>query len=417
MHRYLLLLALFFLWAGPVVAQQEQTSDLILELYQEAGPELGSLLFEPDVVLTLSGHKGLSRRLDGVLVEADGPILDRLNAKLKGCRLVGDEGELYVESLVGLESRTGRSDLPWVSPFDAESGWTGFRNWRYELREKDGVHGLAVLSLLYGEPDPAAQAYVDRENDRISANLLIRSDIPYTRILHGEEPYFRLPAGDADHPDVVSTMNRWESELETFYEDPRVKELMRSEEFLAARKSRRPRLYIDDISEKWMRREYDVWGVFHDDSGLTVGKERVLIAQIEPLVRLIRSGETPEKWLEFLYLKNALQGNPALTGNDLRNWIWKGGYDRSPARGRLYQAVKEQAPGYLAALAGRYWKTWLEDESRDAENTHFLLSHPDMKASFKGMEQSQKERVREILLEFDDDVLLRVLRQEPPYKG
>lgn len=416
MHRYLLILALFLFWTGSVRAQQRQTSDLILDLYQEAGPELGSLLFESDVVLTISGHKGLSRRMDGVLVEADGPVLERLNARLEGCRLVSDGTELRVESLEGLESCTGRSDLPWVSPFDAESGWAGFRDWRIELREKDGVDGLAILSVLYGEPDPAAQGYLDREGDRIMGKLWIRSDIPYSQVLAGEDTYFRLPARDADHPEVVSTINRWEAELEAFYEDPRIKELIRSEEFLAARESRRPRLYLDDVSEKWMRREYDVWGVFDDDSGLTVGKERVLIAQIDPLVRMIRSGETPDKWLDFLYLKNALQGNPSLTGNDLRNWIWRGGYDRSPARARLYKAVKEQAPGYLVALAGRNWNSWLEDEDRDAENTHFLLSHPDMKVSFEGLEESQKERVRQILSGFDDDALLRALRQEPPYK-
>jgi hypothetical protein len=420
MRKLLIAPILALLLFTPALAQpaRVQAADLILELYEEAGPGLGCLLFEPDIFLTLSGHKTQSRWIENVVTQADAPTVEKLNRALEkhGSRLVIDDEYFYAQSLVGLEESIARSGLTWLIPFDKASGWEGLEAWRIEQRNQLDDESLEVLSFMQGLPDSAVRGRgIDK--DLIDFDMRISTDLPYSRVLMGSGVNFFMSPKYAADPDVLEVTRRLGEELRTFYLHDQVRQVIRTPEFLNARKERRPDLESDDRSEKWLRGDYDMWSVFEVSSttGVTVERERVLIENIDELEKRIRAGDTPPEWARWLSQQNSRLDNAPLTGSDIRAWIWKGGYSRAPAaRKRLYDVIKEVAPGYIDQLAGNYLEDWLEDDGSWDKRTYVLLSHPDIKTHFAGLGPSEKARVREILSR-SEHVLVRALAQDSPY--
>jgi hypothetical protein len=421
--RKLLTICLFSILLVSSSAAQStkgETADLILELYEKVGPGLGCLLFEPDIFLTLSGQKAASRWIrDAVVSEADEAAVESLNRILEpyGSRLVlDDQQRLYAESLVGLRQSALRSRLPWMEPFDIATGWSGYSRWRSKQRAKLDDESLELLVFLYGIPDSAVSGR-GLEKDLIASSMRISTDLPYSEVLMNEGVNFRVSPEDAVAPDVLEATERMSRELRDFYLDSRVRKLIRTPEFLQARRERRPTLGVGDRSEKWLRGDYDVWSVFQVAStlGVSVEQERVLIESIGELEKRVRAGQTPDEWSRWLGAENNKLGNAPLDGSVIRTWLWHGAYPQSSAaRQKFYRAVKEVAPGYIAGLAAHYLEGWLDEDGAYDERTYVLLSHPDIKTTFEGLGDPDKERVRSILSR-SDDLLIRALAQEAPY--
>ena len=421
MHKFSVSLLLLLLFLAPSQAQSTEAtaSDFVLELYDEAGPSLGCLLLEPDMVLTLTGHKAESRWIRDVAeAQTDGPTVEKINRFLEphGSRLVMVDDELYAKSLVGLEKSTQRSRLPWMEPFDKAEGWSGFSDWRSKQRDKLDNESLELIAFLHGEPDSAVRGR-GLEKDVIAHRQRVTTDVPYAEILKNEGVNFRVSPQDAAAPDVTETVQRFSGVLKEVYEDPRVDEVLRSEPFLNARRARRPDLGVGDRTEKWLRGEYDVWSVFDVSStlGLTVEHERLLMDNIDGLVEKIKAGETPDRWALWLSGENQKRQNTPLDGSQLRHWVWNGAYPESAlARRQFYDAVKEVAPGYLEGLATRYLEDWMQEDGSYGERTFILLSHPDIKSRFENLTDADKARVREILAG-SEEVLVKAVAQEGPY--
>lgn len=416
MRQFLFLLLLPMFLHGPASAQQaSDTTELVLELYREAGPGVGCLLLEPEMVLFFGGHKPRTHRITEAVSSEDAGTFERLNRFLqsRGHRLVLEDDSFFGQSLVGLEQCTARSGLDWVEPFSKETGWRGYDRWVAEAQRKLDEDTLDLVDFMYGRPD---SALMGSDDDAVAESFFMTTSIPYAYFLSGYDVDFRVSPNDAAAPDVVEATRRLGSELSRFYTDPKVRELLQSEEFLKARRERRPRLKHDAQSEAWLRGEPNLWSTFNVSAhpGLTVEHERVLLSNVDELVQRLQNGETPQELAIWLYTEGAEEGTPPLEASQIKTWVWTGGYGKHPAREKVYNAFKEQSPVYISKLAEYYLDSWLEDGGSSGESTFVLLSHPDIKARFTELSVEQQSKAREILSR-SESLLVRALSQEPPY--
>lgn len=422
-------LGLLLLIPAPALAQVDsaetelaaRTEKLLDALYQKAGPGLGSILYEPGVVIALAGLSPTSHALDAVR-EEDIALLPALNGILEpvGARLVARAGSdsLTVESLPGLQRFTEATTLPFVSKFQAEQGWDALSLW-YESLEKSletehpGKANSMVYDIRSGETDSAILAAGDPAGPEI-----LYARLPYATFLSGEAASLTVQPADAGAAAVRAAMSDRSEFLKAFYTSPAVRARLRSPDFLQARKVRRPR--ADSASENWFRGEKLGYGLT-DYEPCPLLAEQLLIDHQDELVAMLEGGATPMEMLAALNEWAAERGMPGrISEMRLQDWVWAGAYSgAAPARARLYHAVQAVKPEALSAMAEnrvRYWKESAEGAKKpDAERALETFRHPEVLAYYATLAPAEQKAIRESLEELSFDIGIRSLLAAPPF--
>lgn len=237
-----------------------QTAELVQQLYQIAGPRIGSLLVESNIVLTLAGARGKTYFAIAHPQTEDTDHLDRINTHLKeqGMRFCftkqpdGSSPTLkgYIQNLQGYERVSRLTHKFGIRQFDASGGWEGLRQWDQETLQNlyeqqsqgkiareagDVVHILEGVALGY--PD---QAIEDRLYEGIHERTadMIRADIPEVDIYQGEAPLFNYYKNHSNAGDIKNTINLWRTILQDFYAHPWHQALTNDQEFKQMRQLR-----------------------------------------------------------------------------------------------------------------------------------------------------------------------------------
>lgn len=426
--RNRILLALLILLTVPCLGQSalseaKSTAKLLDSLYKKAGPQVGCLLYEPEILLTIAGFRPTRGGYSDKLSAADQAKVEGLNGLAEGLRFEFKDTSITVHSLKGLERMTSQSKLPSITPFKSEEGWSGFDAWFPKYRktlENAGVDKVSahVYGIRAGLPDSAIRATIAMRSDPLDYDRYVELDIPGQDRLETDLTIRVMPE-DVEAPDVVATQQSWGGFLGSFYSLPEVKERLIDAGFQAARKA----AGRDSYSEKWDRDERLLdSGHFQPSSyRATVSQERVLNGAIEELEASIMAGDPPREWYRLLLKESSDQGVGFLEPEKIAKWAWAGGYDRSPVRNRLYKALKKGKPTYLQAIAIQklgYWQARDVEEIRsyEMEGALRLMLHPEVKQRFSNMSATEQAKMLEKLDDYSGDVRIRALMAEPPYK-
>lgn len=351
-------------FADPV----EKAVSRLNSLYQAGGPAVGCLLYEPCFVLALADLRPVGAWAGNPILPEEVSRVEALDriAKEFDCSIQTYEGQLTVLSLAGLELTSSETTFAWAEPpYKAETGWSGWNEWfrSSEVRaERLGLKRLDdyIEGLRLGYPDTAIRGYIGQERDLLRHARSVSASIRYADFLTTGEPDFDLLPEDVLAEDIERVVMRWGDFLCRFYTDPRVRELITSEEFLQARRAKRPD-FVNGRNEMWMRRDHlsdkRLFSPRREDRP-TREDELVLTAALGELEESVARGEPPYEWV-LLLQRQAFRENRRswITPELLREWIWLGGLGLSPHRLKLFEIVDEQSPELVEALLHQRIKT------------------------------------------------------------
>lgn len=246
-----------------------ETAELVAQIYQLAGPRIGPLLVEANIVLTLAGARGQTEFFianpqpnDWEKVAAVKKILEsrgiKIRAQDKTFKAASDNKETLivdVENLKGYEYASHLSRIPGISRFDASTGWEGFREWRirvsaglrkaivenripYTENTEGEIQGMIITGISKGYPDTAIYDAIDCWIVHERTYQLADSQIPYVDIYHGAEPNFDFHPDHKNDPTIQQTITSWGKILEDFYASPWHQQIKRNPQFQQTRELR-----------------------------------------------------------------------------------------------------------------------------------------------------------------------------------
>lgn len=246
----------------PEMLSGQETAAIVEELYDIAGPRIGSQFVESNIVLTLAGARGQTEFFIKNPQTGDRAIINKINEELlkKGMKIypVGevntettDGSEFQTVNLMnlhGFERSSKLSHIPGIIPFDSSTGWDGFQQWNSEtfsrMKElaKQGqfpfpeskIHSV-VAGVKKGYPDQAIYDAVEwwGINDRQSP--ITDSDIKHVSLYHGAEPNFLYRPDHKNNPDIQQVISNWGDMLENFYNTPWHQQIKTDQQFIQAR--------------------------------------------------------------------------------------------------------------------------------------------------------------------------------------
>ncbi|MCL5435544.1 MAG: hypothetical protein M1275_00440 [Patescibacteria group bacterium] len=240
-----------------------EVAKIIENLYGRLPPDIGCHLAESNVVLTLSGMKGMTQ----FYVEASAPSdAERIKSSISQLNdwLIQHQPELQfvparspranvegrqllsvgVNNLRGYERASRLSKLPGVRPFDSQEGFTGLGQWMADCGEglrkaqvsgalpKDYSIGDIEAGLYFGYPDQAILDRVDQVAKRGGGmEGLQDSVIPFTGVHRETDPNFEFYPEHAKAPEVKDYELKAGTVLRDFYFSPSYKKLSADSHF------------------------------------------------------------------------------------------------------------------------------------------------------------------------------------------
>lgn len=238
-----------------------ETAELTSKVYDILGPELGSRLVEPNVILAISGIKGYADIAWVKLNQDEIKKFELANERLSNLglkvvypkRIKGDSEirSIALENFKGVERKTRTTKIPGVITYESSSGNTGLMNWYRNINDslkeaqKAGKISEEVdLEILFegiilGYPD---QAILDFEKcyrtgnvrkDLLPADII--STIPEAKKYPGAVPEFDYYPEHKDDPEIVEYISKARRILEEFYQSDWFKEMSQTQEFQESR--------------------------------------------------------------------------------------------------------------------------------------------------------------------------------------
>jgi hypothetical protein len=242
----------------------DETAAIIADLYDLAEPRLGAAFVEANNVLTIAGVRGQTEFFIHDPREEDRETIMELDEALKSrgmsMRTVGDvikrpnERDTLMVNLMnlkGFERVSKLTHIPGILPFEASTGWEGFREWSSrcfsKLEELSATGKLpfpesevddVVAGVHKGYPDQAIYDAVEwwGENNRTSP--IRKSDISHATLYGGAEPTFLYRPDHAEDSGIKQTVSDWGKILENFYASPWHQNIKNNPQFIEARKLR-----------------------------------------------------------------------------------------------------------------------------------------------------------------------------------
>lgn len=337
--------------APPVKGDAEATMRLVRELFELAGPKIGSRFVESCYLLCLGDLRPYGA-WNGFMVDpqpGDDEILDKLNRYLvprgyslhmHAAREGGKVGSFSIHSLEGLDKRTRESRLAWVPRYHRESGWTGYYQWKkdiYKRLPKDGYTFDRVEGVMLGYPDAA----VDHQEEMVWSNWPTTVDayLPESAYYDCGLPVFSLRWQDSVDPGLVALEEEWRSFLGQAYASPTHRALASDPKFVAAR---RVKLSGDpdkqgfphgDVRYGESRRLGYTWRS-DEDRELDSQLERWLPAHAEELVTALADNSDLQQVAEAA-------GFPRLRSQHLWCWILRGSCTPGGDAAALFETFRE----------------------------------------------------------------------------
>jgi hypothetical protein len=243
----------------PLSAQE--TSFMVYKLYNELGPRIGCHLVEPNVVITLAGLRGNGNFLMHDLTANEKSKIEGLNKKVEpvGIKffisydLENEIADIMIINLKGLEYSSKKSKLPFIKPFNAATGFIGYRKWSDTVTdnakkyfnitndEQEGALMHLMVGLSLGYPD---QALLDMYNTVNQEGLkgasagqssFIYSKISYSDYYDNPQPNFGYLPEHEDEESIVRVKKAWGALLGEFYNTTWAKSLAQDPQFAAMR--------------------------------------------------------------------------------------------------------------------------------------------------------------------------------------
>jgi len=236
--------------APPLRGDPEATMRLVRELYQLAGPKIGSRFVESCYLLCLGDLRPYGA-WNGFMVDpapGDDEIVDKLNRYLvpRGYSLhmhaprPGGQVESFsIHSLEGLDKRTRETKLAWIPRYHRESGWTGYYQWKKDIYKRLPTGGNTfdrVEGVMLGYPDAA----VDHQEEMVWSNwpTTVAAYLPESACYDCGLPVFSLRWQDSSDLGLVALEEEWRSFLGRAYASPTHRELAADKQFVAARRQK-----------------------------------------------------------------------------------------------------------------------------------------------------------------------------------
>lgn len=243
-------------------------------MYDLLGPELGSLMVESNVILTVAGMKGMT---NVPWVKLDKKSIEKIKQSEAGLRSLGvnilynkeleglDEDpavtQIAIENVGAIGRKAGSLNIPGVPRYDRNTGKEGLIDWmknidrfieeaksRGDLSDKIDTDVL-LQGIFLGYPDQAILDFErclregDIHNDLEEADIL--SAVPSAEEYYGAVPEFDYYPEHRDDPDIVSYITRARKILGEFYGSDWFKNIIKDDGFIKARK------HYEETSEKY----------------------------------------------------------------------------------------------------------------------------------------------------------------------
>jgi len=320
--------------APPLHGDPEAAMRLVRELYQLAGPKIGSRFVESCYLLCLGDLRPYGA-WNGFMVDpkpGDDEIVDALNRYLvpRGyslhmhpARAGGKVESFSIHSLEGLDKRTRETRLAWIPRYHRETGWAGYYQWKkdiYKRLPKGGHTFDRVEGVMLGYPDAA----VDHQEEMVWSNWPTTVDayLPESAYYDCGLPVFSLRWQDSTDPGLVALEEEWRNFLGQAYASPIHRALASDQQFVAARRVK-------------LSRDSDKQGFPHGDArygeyrrlGYTwhSDEKRDLDSQLERWLPA-HAGELATALVENSDLQQVAEaaGLPRLRSHHLWSWILRG---------------------------------------------------------------------------------------------
>ncbi len=347
--------------APPLGGDAEASMKLVRELYELAGPKIGSRFVESCYLLCLGDLRPYAA-WNGPMTDPqpeDDEVIDRLNRYLvpRGYSLHvhrpkpgARPASFSLHSLEGLDKRTRESQLSWIPRYRRESGWAGYYQWKRDiykrLPDKGKYNFDKVEGVMLGYPDVAVEHFEE----------LVWSDWPTTVDAYLPEsrfyacglPIYSLRWQDASDAGLVALENEWRVFLAAAWDSPTHKTLAAEEAFKKARRRRA----ADDAKpeslpngdaryDESLRYGYTWRG--REATELDSDLERWLPVHFEELRRALAENSNLQEVAEA-------SGNSRLRSEHLWSWILRGSCLPDSEAGRLFETFQQHYPEVLLQL-------------------------------------------------------------------
>lgn len=347
--------------APPLRGDAEATMKLVRELFELAGPKIGSRFVESCYLLCLGDLRPYAA-WNGFMTDPqpqDDEIIDNLNRYLvprgyslhvRKPREGQKQGSFSLHSLEGLDKRTRETKLAWIPRYRRESGWPGYYQWKKEiykrLPEKGPYNFDKVEGVMLGYPDVAVEQF---EN-------LVWSDWPTTVDAYLPEsryytcglPIYSLRWQDAGDPGLVALEGEWRTFLAAAWSSPTHKRLADEQSFTNARRQRtleeaKPDMLPNGDARYAEALRYGYTWRAREDRELDSDLERWLPAHASSLRKGLEENSNLQEVAEA-------SGNPRLRSEHLWSWILRGSCQSDSDAGRLFEAFQQKHPEVLLQL-------------------------------------------------------------------
>ncbi len=232
-----------------------KVAELVEELFEKYSPELRSHLVDSNVVLTLAGLKPQTEFFVDVNdekgdKELENEIKSLSEAVKQSCpeirfRIVGKPitqppnsqkalekrtQMISLENLRGYERQSKLTEIPGIKPFDADTGWDGWKEWYQnitiefrkavnfdQLSPNEQEFSLSVFSgFRKGYPDFACYDFADwlRNERKIK---MANSRIPFAGLYDEAQPNYDFRPEHASDPSITKNISMAGKILKEFY--------------------------------------------------------------------------------------------------------------------------------------------------------------------------------------------------------
>ncbi|MBX3171751.1 MAG: hypothetical protein KF760_30350 [Candidatus Eremiobacteraeota bacterium] len=345
----------------PLSGDAEATMKLVRELFERAGPKIGSRFVESCYLLCLGDLRPYAA-WNGFMTDPqpqDDEVIDNLNRYLvpRGYSLhlhkprPGEkQGSFSLHSLEGLDKRTRETRLAWIPRYRRETGWPGYYRWKKEiyrrLPEKGPYNFDKVEGVMLGYPDVAVEHF---EN-------LVWSDWPTTVDAYLPEsrfytcglPIYSLRWQDAADPGLVALESEWRTFLAAAWASPTHKALAREQAFIHARRQRtleeaKPDTLPNGDARYAEAFRYGYTWRAREECELDSDLERWLPAHAGDLCQALAENSNLQEVARA-------SGHPRLRSEHLWSWILRGSCLPDSDAGRLFEVFQRQHPDVLLQL-------------------------------------------------------------------